>query len=416
LACGAVLRLCQIPLGIGEANRGRRRENALRQGAARFALVDYAALGRRGHFIGICGEGQSRDGLPIWRQKWYLCNKEQKRGDRAKMKRLKILMVLIATVGLWHCGGDGGNGNGNGNGPIPVGPPEAPGELRVEKIGDGEVWLNWQASADDGDVLYIVYRAVGDSGTVAVDSTFLTSFQDRVLEYKQEYTYYVTALNTAGGQSGPSNSVSGQPFNNLAPLAPVTVRAIAHNISILDQLDIVLDWAENGEADLAGYRVYRSTEGGLAPDATLLQREVVVPRFVDEDIEVGTVYYYLITAFDRGGKESAVSTEVHDVALPLPVLLDPVTGGLVPAEPIFIWGSMAEARSFRVVVTSSPTSGEVSAMPLTSDTTAVFVARVEAGSAVELASGQIYYWKVVASTQEGGVENSVSQVESFKIR
>ncbi len=331
------------------------------------------------------------------------------------MKRLKILMVLIATVGLWHCGGDG-NGNGNGNGPIQVGPPETPGELRVEKIGDGEVWLNWQASADDGDVLYIVYRAVGDRGTVAVDSTFLTSFQDRVLEYEQEYTYYVTALNTAGGQSGPSNSVSGQPFNNLAPLAPVTVRAIAHNISILDQLDIVLDWAENGEADLAGYRVYRSTEGGLAPDATLLQREVVVPRFVDEDIEVGTVYYYLITAFDRGGKESAVSTEVHDVALPLPVLLDPVTGGLVPAEPTFIWGSMAEARSFRVVVTSSPTSGEVSAMPLTSDTTAVFVARVEAGSAVELASGQIYYWKVVASTQEGGVENSVSQVESFKIR
>ena len=178
----------------------------------------------------------------------------------------------------------------------------------------------------------------------------------------------------------------------------------------------MLDWAENGEADLAGYRVYRSTEGGLAPDATLLQREVVVPRFVDEDIEVGTVYYYLITAFDRGGKESAVSTEVRDVALPLPVLLDPVAGGLVPAEPTFIWGSMAEAHSFRVVVTSSPTSGEVSAMPLTSDTTAVFVARVEAGSAVELASGQIYYWKVVASTQEGGVENSVSQVESFKIR
>ena len=96
------------------------------------------------------------------------------------MKRLKILMVLIATVGLWHCGG-GGN-NGNGNGPIQVGPPETPGELRVEKIGDGEVWLNWQASADDGDVLYIVYRAVGDSGSVAVDSTFHTSFQDRVLE------------------------------------------------------------------------------------------------------------------------------------------------------------------------------------------------------------------------------------------
>ena len=29
---------------------------------------------------------------------------------------------------------------------------------------------------------------------------------------------------------------------------------------IRDRLEIVLDWAENGEADLVGYRVYRSTE------------------------------------------------------------------------------------------------------------------------------------------------------------
>ena len=329
------------------------------------------------------------------------------------MKRLEIGIVLIALLGLWHCGGGGGNGAGPAQ---EGGPPLAPAQLRVEKIGDGEVWLNWQASADEGDVLYIVYRAVGDSGAVAVDSTFRTSFEDRVLEYEQEYTYYVTALNTAGGESGPSNSVSGQPFNNLAPLAPVSLRATAHNIAILGQLDIVLDWAENGEADLVGYRVYRATEEDFAIDEGLLRSEVLVPRFVDEEIEVGTVYYYIVTAVDRGGKESAISQQVRDVALPLPVLLAPIAGEQTPAQPTFTWGHLAEAQSFRVVVTSSPTSGEVSDMQLTSDTTAVFSGRIEAGNQVELASGQIYYWKVVASTKEGGIENSVSQVESFKIR
>lgn len=329
------------------------------------------------------------------------------------MKCVKFIMVLIALVGLWHCGGGGGNGAG----PVIIGaPPQTPEQLRVEKIGDGEVWLNWQAAADEGDLLYIVYRAVGDSGAVAVDSTFRTSFQDRVLEYEQEYTYYVTALNTAGGESGPSNSVTGQPFNNLAPLAPVSVRAIAHNIEIIDQLEIVLDWAANGEADLASYRIYRATEEGFARSAAVLHSEVLAPRFVDEDIEIGTVYYYLVTAVDRGGKESAISAEVRDVALPLPVLLAPINGELAPSQPTFIWNDLAEARSFRVVVTSSPTSGEVSAMPLTGDTTAVFIGRAEAGAAIVLEKDQIYYWKVIASTQEGGIENSVSQVESFKIR
>lgn len=329
------------------------------------------------------------------------------------MKRLTAILVLGASLTLWHCG----SGGGTGTSPALVGgPPQAPGELRVERIGDGEVWLNWAASVDEGDVLYIVYRAVGDSAAAAVDSTFRTSFQDRALQYELEYTYYVTALNTAGGESEPSNSVSGQPFNNLAPLAPTALRAVAHHIEIIDQLDIVLDWAENGEADLVGYRVYRSTEEGFSIGEAALRSEVFEARFVDGEVVIGTVYYYRVTAVDRGGKESAVSAEVRDVALPLPELVSPVAGELTSTPPTFVWNAIAEVRSFRVVVTTSPTSGEVSDMPLTSDTTAVFAARVSGGSTIELESGQIYYWKVVASTHDGGVENSVSRVESFKIR
>ena len=128
------------------------------------------------------------------------------------MKRLKAFSVLCALLGSWHCGGDGGSG------PVliqNVGPPAPPAQLRVDKLGDGEVWLNWQAAGEEGDLLYIVYRAVADSGAAALDSTFRTSFQDRGLEYDLEYTYYVTALNIAGGESAPSNAVTGQPFTNL---------------------------------------------------------------------------------------------------------------------------------------------------------------------------------------------------------
>ena len=301
--------------------------------------------------------------------------------------------------------------------PVPfatVDPPQAPRALSVERIGDGEVWLNWQAAADEDEVLYVVYRSVGDGASAAIDSTFQTRYKDQGLRYELEYTYRVTAIN-GGGESDPSNAVSGQPFNSLTPQVPTAVRAVAHHLEVLGQLDIALDWADNAETDLAGYRVYRSTEQSFTPSLEHLLMQVSGPGFVDAEIEVGTAYYYRITAIDLGGKESNASEEVSDIALPSPELLVPVAGEETSAPLTFTWGRLPEARAFRVIVTTSLTSGEVSDMPLTSDTTAVFAGRIKEGRLVSLEPGQVYYWKVVASTHAEGIENSVSRVESFKV-
>ena len=326
------------------------------------------------------------------------------------MKRLKFAWIAV-VVGLWHCGDDGEKGTS----PVAtVDPPQAPRALSVERIGDGEIWLNWQAIEGEDEVLYVVYRSVGDGAAVAIDSTFETRFRDRGLQYELEYTYRVTAINS-GGESKPSNAISGQPLNSLTPQMPTLLRAVAHHLEVLGQLDITLDWSENPESDLVGYRVYRSTEAGFTPSVEHLLMQVSVPGFVDEEIEVGTVYYYRITAIDGGGKESNASEEVNDVALPSPVLLVPVAGEESTAPLTFTWGRLPEARAFRVIVTTSLTSGEVSDIPLTSDTTAVFTGRIKEGRLVSLEPGQVYYWKVVASTHAEGVENSVSRVESFKV-
>ena len=326
------------------------------------------------------------------------------------MKSLKFAWIVV-VVGLWHCGDDGEKGTS----PVAtVDPPQVPRALSVERIGDGEVWLNWQAAEGADEVLYVVYRSVGDDAAVAIDSTFQTRYKDRGLAYELEYTYRVTAIN-GGGESDPSNAVSGQPLNSLTPQVPTLLRAVAHHLEVLGQLDITLDWNENPETDLIGYRVYRSTEAGFTPRVEHLILQVSVPGFIDEEIEVGTVYYYRITAIDRGGKESNVSEEVSDVALPSPVLLVPVAGAETAAPLTFTWSRLPEARAFRVIVTTSLTSGEVSDIPLTSDTTAVFTGRIKEGRLVTLEPGQVYYWKVVASTHAEGVENSVSRVESFKV-
>ena len=326
------------------------------------------------------------------------------------MKRLKFAWIVVAA-GLWHCSGDGEKGTS----PVAMAdPPQAPRVLSVERIGDGEIWLNWQAAEGADEMLYVVYRSVGDDAAVAIDSTFQSRYKDQGLRYELEYTYRVTAIN-GGGESDPSNAVSGQPLNSLTPQVPTAIRAVAHHLEIFGQLDIALDWDENPETDLSGYRIYRSTEQGFTPGVAHLLMQVSGASFVDEEIEVGTVYYYRITAIDLGGKESNASEEVSDVALPSPELLVPVAGQATATPLTFTWRRLPEARAFRVIVTTSLTSGEVSDMPLTSDTTAVFTGRIKEGHLVSLEPGQVYYWKVVASTHAEGLENSVSRVESFKV-
>ena len=178
-----------------------------------------------------------------------------------------------------------------------------------------------------------------------------------------------------------------------------------------------LDWDPNRESDLDHYRVYRGEGVGPTPEAEFLVAQVDDPRYLDHEVVVGTVYHYIVTAVDKGGKESLASQLVSDVPLAVPELEAPIEGVLSSSTPVFRWNAVPEALNYRVVVTSSPVSGEVSDMPLTNLTTANFVGRTLAnGEVVQLESGQIYYWKVIVSTKADGLENSVSRLESFKVR
>ena len=330
------------------------------------------------------------------------------------MRTLFRICIFATVVPLLACDSDAPIGP---NLAIDNTPPPSPSNLKVEKIRDGEIWLSWERVNREGIDYYIVYRSADGGVPLAIDSTFANIFQDRGLGYETEYTYHVTVVTKAGIEGESSQTVSGQPFNNLSPLAPMGIRAVAHNISILNQLDILLDWDNNAETDLAAYRVYRSTD----PDFAIVPENLLVavsePRYEDTNIEVGLLYFYRITAVDRGEKESAPSVIIADVALPQPDLMEPVEGELTSANPTFRWKPVPNAINYRVVVTTSPTSGEVSDIVRTSETAALFKGRPDSsGAKSTLHSGQIYYWKVIASTREDGVENSVSQVAQFKIR
>ncbi len=86
------------------------------------------------------------------------------------------------------------------------------------------------------------------------------------------------------------------------PAAPSGLGAVAGDGSI------DLNWNDNGESDLAGYTVFRATASGgayTAVNGILLG----VSQYTDSGLGNGTTYYYVVTATDASGNESASSAE-----------------------------------------------------------------------------------------------------------
>jgi hypothetical protein len=87
-----------------------------------------------------------------------------------------------------------------------------------------------------------------------------------------------------------------------APAAPSGLSATGNDGSVS------LDWADNGEGDLAGYRVYRSlTSGG--PYSEITGALASTSDYVDTGVTNGTTYYYVVTAVDISDNESPQSAE-----------------------------------------------------------------------------------------------------------
>lgn len=86
-----------------------------------------------------------------------------------------------------------------------------------------------------------------------------------------------------------------------APAPPSSLGAVAGDAKV------VLDWAENTEPDLAGYRLYRRNSDGTWPSTPLASPSA--SSFTDTTLANGTTYTYRVTAYDTSGNESAASGE-----------------------------------------------------------------------------------------------------------
>jgi predicted phage tail protein len=127
------------------------------------------------------------------------------------------------------------------------------------------------------------------------------------LTVSQSGSSLVAAVNTAGLAAGNYSGVitiTATGATNTPRTVPVTLTLTAPT-----QTTATLSWQPNTEADLAGYKVYRATSSGAygAPIATLQGN---VTQYVSSGLQLGTTYFFVVTAYDREGNESAFSVEV----------------------------------------------------------------------------------------------------------
>jgi len=101
-------------------------------------------------------------------------------------------------------------------------------------------------------------------------------------------------------RSAAAQLISG---DTTAPAAPTGLVATPGSRSV------TLDWVDNAETDLAGYRVERR----VGNRAWSVRADVSTSAFTDIALKSGTTYRYRVSAYDRNGNYSLPSAEVAAV-------------------------------------------------------------------------------------------------------
>jgi hypothetical protein len=156
---------------------------------------------------------------------------------------------------------------------------------------------------------FLVYRRTKEgsySRALRSDVFSTMAFEDNTVEPGQEWCYVTRFAMSADPiiESESSSEVCLTFQDIAAPAAPVGVSVF------LRATGVEVSWSPSTESDLASYRVYRRAPPG---DAPLLVGEVTAPETTlkDPGAKPGIPNVYTVTAIDKAGNESPVSSPVQ---------------------------------------------------------------------------------------------------------
>lgn len=177
------------------------------------------------------------------------------------------------------------------------------------------IWKSPETNIDGSKPVNIlgfnIYRAAEKEITAKLlNQTPLNAneFRDESFDFGKNYKYFVRTVslgtNAEPVESLESNLVEITPKDTFAPNPPegITLAASPNTISIF--------FASNIERDIAGYKIYRSTD---KVNWMLLNDKILETNtFQDSKVESGKIYFYYLIAVDKFGNESAKSEIISE--------------------------------------------------------------------------------------------------------
>jgi hypothetical protein len=136
------------------------------------------------------------------------------------------------------------------------------------------------------------------------------SYRDTDFVFDETYVYEVrTAVAARGGVLESADSIPAiiTPKDTFPPSAPLGLVAAVLEGNPAAAPVVDLSWSISPEADVAGYRVYRSEREGERGNG-MASELVPTPAYRDTSVQPGHRYWYTVTAVDRAGNESPAST------------------------------------------------------------------------------------------------------------
>lgn len=204
------------------------------------------------------------------------------------------------------------------------------------RLTESAIELSWPAPTHTsaGDSLsssptrYRIYRAEAVTPTAASSSTQVlsqgkkeplsaslatvesNSYSDTSFNFDRTYIYTVRSVIQVEGQeleSSVSGALTVESRDTFPPAAPQGLVAALLPGATPSTFVAELSWSINLEADLAGYRVYRSEQENIRGQLITVEL-LLTPADRDTSVERGHRYWYTVTAVDRAGNESAPSS------------------------------------------------------------------------------------------------------------
>ncbi|MDH5527574.1 MAG: hypothetical protein OEY97_09740 [Nitrospirota bacterium] len=196
--------------------------------------------------------------------------------------------------------------------------PAAPATLTVaDTPGDDgtRLTLSWTPSSSPDVTQQRVFRAPISGGTYTqvgtIADNLISTYTDTGLTVGTTYYYVVRAFDGTF-ESASSNEAGATTVDNLPPTAPTALSA--SDVAADNGGAIALAWTPSASGGATQQRLYRSTVSGSGYALITTFANNTTAAFTDTTAVTGTVYYYVVRAFD-GAVESASSNEAVATAL-----------------------------------------------------------------------------------------------------